>query len=150
MEEVYKYTQDELTKLGDAIVWTAILAAIHQDGVIQQSEKAEAIKQAHIRTYSTADYLKPIYQQLDSNFEQLFETYIALLPETSEEDKENFIREKLVVALSVLPELGPIFTKKFIEDIRDVYNRVFRANSNVFQIFAFPIMSSHLEKFGLK
>lgn len=149
MEDAYEYTQEELTRLGDAIVWTAILAAIHADGVIKPSEKAEAVKQTHIRSFSTQDYLRPIYKYLDTHFEQKFDTYISGLPEGIEE-KENHIRQKLEEALSILPELGPLFAGQFSKDIRDFYNRVFRADSNVFQYFAFPVISAHLQKLGLK
>lgn len=34
MIEAYEFTDEELQKLCDAIVWTTILAAIHNDGVI--------------------------------------------------------------------------------------------------------------------
>lgn len=149
MEEAYEYTEEELKKLGDAIVWTAILAAIHADGVIHPSEKAEAVKQTHIRTFSTADYLKPIYLHLDSHFERDFDAYSAQLPEEQEE-KETFIEGKLKESLAILEVIGPLFTKRFSEDIGHFYNRVFQADSNVFQYFAFPIISAHLQKFGLK
>ncbi|GAB4377617.1 MAG: hypothetical protein Kow0075_06390 [Salibacteraceae bacterium] len=148
MEEVYDYTPEELKKLGDAIVWTCILAAVHQDGVIHESEKAEAIKQTHIRSFTAPDYLKPIYKHLDQHFERDFEAYSALLPEDHEQ-REEFIQTKLQEALSILPSIGPLFTKRFSKDLKDIYNRVFRADSNVFQYFAFPIISAHLEKFGL-
>lgn len=149
MEEVYEYTEQELKQLGDAIVWTAILAAIHADGVIHSSEKAEAVKQTHIRTFSTADYLKPIYKHLESHFERDFDAYSATLPE-GQEEKETFIQGKLESALAILQSIGPLFTNQFSKDMADFYNRVFRADSSVFQIFAFPVISAHLEKFGTK
>ena len=36
MEGKYDYSDNVISKLGDAVVWTAILAAVHQDGVIHQ------------------------------------------------------------------------------------------------------------------
>jgi len=149
MEDVYEYTDEELTKLGDAIVWTAILAAIHADGIIKPSEKAEAVKQTHIRSFSTRDYLKPIYKYLDTHFEYKFDAYTDLLPEENEA-KETMIRHKIEEALNVLPGIGPLFTEQFSKDLRDFYNRVFHADSNAFQYFAFPVISAHLQKFGLK
>ncbi len=149
MEDIYEYSEEELRKLGDAIVWTTILAAIHQDGVIQDSERAEAIKQTHIRTFSTEDYLKPIYKHLDEHFERDFDAYSATLTGTQEE-KENMIQAKIEASLDILPSIGPLFTQKFGKDIKDLYNRVFQADSTVFQFFAFPVISAHLEKFGIK
>ena len=149
MQEVYTYSDEELKKLGDAIVWTAILAAIHQDGVIQPSERTEAIKQTHIRAFSTEDYLRPIYKHLDDHFEANFDSYSASLKGTQEEN-ETAVQKKIEDALEILPSIGPIFTKKFTADITDLYNRVFQADSTVFQFFLFPVISGHLQKFALK
>ncbi|MEZ4721765.1 MAG: hypothetical protein R2813_07825 [Flavobacteriales bacterium] len=149
MEEVYEFTDVELQKLGDAIVWTTILAAIHQDGIIQESEKAEAIKQTHIRTFSTPDYLKPIYKHLDDHFERDFDAYSARLSGTKVE-MEVYIQERLHESLEILPTLGPLFTQKFSKDLHHLYNKVFLADSSVFQFFALPVISAHLEKFGIK
>lgn len=149
MEDIYDYTEEELKKLGDAIVWTAILGAVHQDGVIQASERAVAIKQAHIRTFSTENYIKPIYKHLEEHFERDFDAYSLTVTGTQEE-KEALISSKIEEALSILPSIGPLFTQKFSEDLKSLYNKVFNADSNVFQFFAFPVISSHLEKFGIK
>lgn len=150
MEEVYEYSDVELKKLGDAIVWTAILAAIHTDGVINPEEKATAIRVTHIRTFSTAKYIQPIYQHLDDHFERDFDAYVAMLPDASQDEREDFIGEKLTEALSILPEIGPLFTQYFSDDLKSLFNKVFTADSNVFQIFAMPVITSHLNKFGLK
>lgn len=149
MADIYTYTDEELKNLGDAIIWTTILAAIHQDGVISRSERAEAIKQAHVRTFSTEDYLKPIYAHLEEHFEKDFDAYSNML-EGEQEEQEKMIKDKLEEALEILPSIGPLFTKKFSEDLKDLYGKVFHADSSVFQFFAFPVISTHLEKFGIK
>lgn len=149
MVEVYEYTPEELQKLGDAIVWTTIYAAIHNDGVIDESEKAEAIKITHLRAFISEDFLKPIYVHLDTHFERDFDAYTALLS-GSQEEKESFIQKKLEEALEILPEIGPLFTERFGKNISDLYNKVFHANSSVFQSFMLPVLTSHLKKFGLK
>lgn len=148
MEPTYDYTPDELRLLGEAIVWTSILAAVHQDGVIQRTERAEAIKQAHIRSFHASDYLRPIYEHLDSHFERDFDKFSSLLPE-GQDAMEAFIASRLAESLSMLEALGGAFTQKFNADLRDFYYRIFRVESNAFQFFAFPILSAHLEKFGI-
>lgn len=149
MSEVYDYTEEELRKCGDAIVWTTIFAAIHSDGVIHESEKAEAIKQTHIRSFSTADYLKPIYKHLDTHFEADFDKYSNSLS-GSQEEKEAIVQENISEALEILPTIGPLFTERFSKDIADLYNSVFHADSSIFQIFMLPVLTAHLQKFGLK
>ena len=98
MVEAYEYTDEELRKCGDAIVWTTIYAAVHNDGVVDESEKAEAIKQTHVRSFSTEAYLMPIYKHLDANFESLFDAYSSTLTGTLEE-KEELIQAKISEAL---------------------------------------------------
>lgn len=149
MVEAYDYTPEELQRLGDAIVWTTILAAIHNDGVIDESEKAEAIKITHLRSIISEDYLKPIYSHLDDHFERDFDAYSAMLVGTQEE-KEALIQEKMQEALEILPKIGPYFTERFSKNITDLYNKVFSSNSSVFQVFMLPMLTTHLKKFGLK
>lgn len=148
-KEVYKYTEEEHRKLGDAVVWTCILAAVHQDGIIQPEEKAVAVKQTHIRTYSTEEYIQPIYEHLENHFERDFEAFSAMLP-LEKSEQEPFIAVKMKECLSVLEDIGPLFAQKFSDDLRGLYNRVFQAHSSVFQLFVMPVVTAHLEKFGLK
>ena len=149
MVDAYDYTPEELQKLGDIIVWTTILAASHNDGVIDKSEKAEAIKLTHLRSIISEDYLKPIYSHLDDHFERDFDAYFASLVGTQEE-KEAMIQVKMHEALEILPKIGPLFTERFTKNVTDLYNKVFTANSSVFQAFMLPMLTSHLKKFGLK
>ncbi len=149
MEEAYEYTEEELKKLGDAIVWTTILAAVHVDGVINEHEKAEAIKQTHIRTFSTEDYFKPIYKHLEDHFENDFNRFSAELVGTQKE-KEAYAQAKVTEAMEILPLIGPIFTKRFTKEVGDLYNRVFHSDSSLLQIFLLPILTGRLERFGLK
>jgi len=150
MDEIYDYTEDQLKNLGAAVVWTALLAAIHFDGIINPEEKAEAIQIAHIRAFSTADYIKPVYMHLDSHFERDFDVYSAMIPSGTQDEKEEYIGEKITEALLVLPEIGPLFTQYFSDDLKSFYNKVFQADSSIFQTFLMPVLSGHLKKFGLK
>lgn len=146
----YNYTEDQLKQLGDAIVWTAIFAAIHVDGVIDPKEKAEAINIAHIRSFSTADYIKPFYQHLDSHFEKDFDAYSAMIPQGTQEEKESFVEAKIEEALAILPEIGPLFTKYFSDDLKSFFKKVFHADSSVLQSFFMPVLTSHLNTFSPK
>lgn len=145
MNETYEFEEEHLIKMGDAILWTTILAAVHQDGVIESEERAEAIKQTHIRTFSTEAYLKPIYEHVDKRFERDFDAYSNQLPEDYEE-KEAYIQARLNESMAVLQELGPVFSAMFSKSLKSMYNRVFNAGSNVFQIFALPVLSAYLDK----
>ncbi|MEQ9188735.1 MAG: hypothetical protein RLP15_13455 [Cryomorphaceae bacterium] len=143
MEDTYEFSAEVYKKLGDAILWTTILAAVHKDGVIEEEERAEAIKQTHVRTFSTEPYIQPIYEHLDEHFERDFDAYIKLLPEGYEE-RESFVKEQLAENLLILEGMGPVFTAEFSRDLESLFDRVFNANSSLFQTFLFPFMSGDL------
>ncbi|NQV53920.1 MAG: hypothetical protein HQ500_12095 [Flavobacteriales bacterium] len=144
MEDIYEFSADVYKKLGDAILWTTILASVHKDGVIEEEERAEAIKQTHIRSFSTEAYIKPIYEHLDVHFEKDFDSYIKDLPE-GYKAKEAFIQAKLADCLGILKDMGPVFTAEFSRDLESLFDRVFNANASLFQSFLFPFMTGHLE-----
>lgn len=144
MEDIYEYSADVYKKLGDAILWTTILAAVHKDGVIEEEERAEAIKQTHIRSFSTEPYIKPIYEHLDEHFEKDFDTYIKDLP-VEYEAKEAYIQAKLADCVAILKDMGPVFTAEFSRDLESLFDRVFNANASLFQSFLFPFMTGHIE-----
>lgn len=144
MEEKYEYEPEVYQRLGDAIVWTTILAATHSDGVIEVKERAEAIKQAHIRSFSSEDYIKPIYEHLDEHFERDFDAYIEQLPKDDHE-RDAYIRKKLEESTDYINKMGPVFASQFSADLKSLFNRVFNANATVMQSFLLPFISSHLE-----
>lgn len=146
----YEYTEDQLKQLGDAIVWTALLAAIHVDGVINPEEKAEAVSVAHIRSFSAADHIKPFYQHLDSHFEKDFDAFSSMIPDVGQEEKELFIENKIEEALSILPEIGPLFAQYFSDSLQSFFKKVFHADSSILQSFFMPVVASHLKKFSPK
>lgn len=90
-----------------------------------------------------------MYKHLDDHFERDFDAYTAALVGTREE-KESRIQAKLEEALEILPVFGPLFTERFGKNLSDLYNKVFHANSSVFQVFMLPLLIFHLKKFGLK
>jgi|GEM_PF-407250 len=148
MDQRFKYSDEQLRLLGNAIVWTTVLAAVHNDGVIMPEEKAAAVKQAHFRTFTSDAHLQPIYKRLDSHFEADFDNYSSMLPE-GDDAKEEFVKEKLQQSLKGLEGLDKFHGRTFIEELRDLFDRVFKADSSIFQLFAFPIVSAHLDQFGL-
>ena len=145
MEGKYDCSVNVISKLGDALVWTAMFAAVHQDGVIHEEASAVAIKQAHFRTFSSEEYLQSIYEKLDLHFESDFDRYSVMLPEEYA-NKEAIIQKKLEESVDILNEIGPVFTTEFSKCLESFYDKVSNANSTVFQSFAFPLRSNHLDR----
>ncbi len=89
-----------------------ILAAIHTNGAIDETEKAEALKLTHIRSFNSEPFLKPVYPHLDDYFERNFDVYSAILTGNKEE-KEATIQTKLNEALEILSVTGLIYSECF-------------------------------------
>lgn len=148
-ESIYEFSQEELTKLSDAIVWTALLAAVHEDGVISESERAEAIKLTHIRTFNTREYIKPIYQYLEKHFEARFNEFHEMLG-LNDEDNRKYIERKIQECLEILDIMDQFFVQRFLYSLESFYKHIFHADSTVLQYFAFPVISAHLKKVETK
>jgi hypothetical protein len=64
--------------------------------------------------------------------------------------KKEYIQGKLEKATEILPIIGPLFPERFTRDLGKLYNRVFSADSSIFQLFMMPILTNRLDKFGRK
>lgn len=144
VKELKNLSEEERRKVLDAPVWIALHAAFSKDGEIDPAEKSEAIKQAHFRTYSTPVDLHTYYKAVDENFADRFTELGKSVPE-GDEESEKFISAKVEECTGIIQKLKyDDFAEKLLEDLQDFYKYVFKANSNVFQYFAFPLITNAL------
>jgi hypothetical protein len=138
-------TEDELNHLLDAPVWLSLLAALANDGVIEPAEKAEAIKLAHLRSFTSPKSLREFYEQVDARFEKRFDAFVARLPE-GKEDREVYIEAQIKVMHAILPKLDEDIASSLEESLESFYKRIFNSEKSFFQYFALPVFSSRLDK----
>ena len=144
VKELKNLTEEDQKKVLDAPIWISLHAAVSKDGEIDPAERSEAIKQAHFRTYSSPVDLHTYYKAVDENFADRFEEYSKLLPE-DEEEAEKFISEKVEEITQIIVKLEKNeFAEQLLKDLQEFYRYVFRSNSNVFQYFAFPLITNAL------
>ena len=128
-----------------APVWISLFAAYRHDGEIDPSEKTEAIKQAHFRTFTSPNSLHAYYEVVDQDFEAKFERFNNALPE-GDEARDNFLEEKIKSIVEIIKNLSDEWVSKaLMEDLNEFYLKVFRADSSIFQYFALPLISKRLE-----
>jgi len=88
-----KLTPEELDLLLNATIFVSLLAA-SSDSEIFEEEKADAIKLAHLRTFTSDPALHEYYKEVEKTFAEKIEDFDKKLPKGSEE-RGIILREKL-------------------------------------------------------
>lgn len=136
--------EDQLILLKSPAI-VALLAAISDDGIVSKGEKAEAIKLAHVRTYSSPEILRNFYTKAESHFVEVFETELANLPE-GQKEKEEYLEAKLTDLNLVLPKLNQVYAKELVASLKSFSKHIFETNSSVLEYFLLPIFMNKIEK----
>ena len=135
--------EQEILLRAPAIV--TLIAAISDDGKVSESEKAESIKLAHLRTYSSPDILHNYYKKVDEVFEAYLQEEYDHLPENWEE-KEKYLEERLTSLNTVLPKLNEVYAKELVVSLKSFARHVFRSNEGYLEHFLMPIFMNKIEK----
>lgn len=125
----------------------AILAAISDDGEVSENEKADAVKLSHLRTYTSPEILHNYYKEVELVFEENFSYVMANLPESWEE-KEQYLKSRIVVVNSILKKLDKVYAQELINSLRSFSKHVFKSNSSFLENFVLPIFMTNLDKEG--
>ena len=136
---------EERELIFSAPVWISLFAAYRHDGKIDPAEKSEAIRQSYFRTFTSPNALNAYYEVVDHNFADKFNDFNATLPD-GEEARDRFLEDKIhkiVDAVKNLPD--DWLSKVLMEDLNEFYLKVFRADNNIFQYFALPLISKRFE-----
>ncbi|MEQ8909865.1 MAG: hypothetical protein RIC95_11765 [Vicingaceae bacterium] len=123
----------------------AILAAISDDGEVSKHEKAESIKLAHFRTYTSAPILQNYYKEVDKVFESYFDEEMAQLPEEWK-DKEEHLEQKLTSLNQVLPKMDDVYAQTLVKSLKSFAKHVFKSNSSFLEYFVLPVFMNKVEK----
>lgn len=139
-------SNDELNHLLDGPVWLSLLASITNDGVVNPSEKADAVRLAHLRTFTSPKSLQEFYEKVDQRFDERFDTLHSRLTMDNENDKTLYIKAQIEIAHKVLEKLDKDIAASLEESFSSFYEHVFKADKSFFQYFALPIISNRLDK----
>ncbi len=138
----------ELGELLDTPVWLSLLAAYTGDGKVSRDERADAVKLAHLRTFTSPKSLREFYARVDDRFENRFDKLNARLPE-KQKDRIIFLEAQVKHCHKLLEKkVDQDLAIEIEESLESFYNHVFKADTSFFQYFALPIISSRLDKSG--
>lgn len=135
----------EMKKLVDIPVWLSLYAAYSADGIISESERAEAIKLAHLRTFTAPKSLQKYYESVDNHFEDRFNSLNGRLP-SNDHDRKIYLDAQIKSSYKIIEKLDPDTMESLEESLKSFYEHVFKADTSFFQFFALPVISNRLEK----
>lgn len=138
-------SEDELNHLLDAPVWLSLLAAYKNDGVVEASEKADAVKLAHLRTFTSPKSLREFYEKVDARFSERFDKLNERLT-MPVADKIIYMEAQIKVGHALLNKVDEDVASSLEESFESFYEHVFKSESSFFQYFALPIISNRLDK----
>ena len=136
-------TEQEKETLLSAPVVVSILAAISDDGMVDEEEREEAERMAKFKPYTIMPALQDYYLEVQKNFSKNFDNIFNDLPE-NEDLKKSVLREKLSSLRKVLPKLPREHAEKLVESLKSFAVYVFKTNSSVLQYFLIPILAKEL------
>lgn len=145
--EISRLSQEDRDIILRAPAIVAILAAISDDGEVSEDEKAESIKLAHLRTYSSEPILNNYYQEVDKVFDKNFDYVMSNLPETWEE-KEAYLEERIVCINEILPQFSKVYSQALVSSLKSFSKHVFKSNSSFLENFILPMFMNKVEKEG--
>ncbi len=138
-------SKDEMIDLLDIPVWLALTAAYRNDGSVSEYEKADAVRLAHLRTFTSPKSLHPYYEKVDRIFESRFEKLNKRLPK-NERDREIYLASQVKKSHALIKKLDRDVAETLEASLASFYEHVFRADKSFFQYFALPVISNRLDK----
>ncbi|MEO6883357.1 MAG: hypothetical protein ABI199_04945 [Bacteroidia bacterium] len=132
-----KLTASEQELLLNATVFVSLLAA-SSDHEVFEEEKADAIKLAHLRTFTSDPVLHEYYVEVDKHFTRNFEAFDKKLPKGNDE-REKILREKLTQVNGLLLKLGPDYAEVFHRSLDSYARHVAKSHRNALEFFFIPL-----------
>lgn len=137
--------EQEKLHLYKAPALVSVFAAHYDDGIVDSKEKTDAIRLAHLRTFTSPEILHSYYEQVDHHFEEQFDKIVTDLPQGKEERNE-FLEKQLKETGKILAKVESEFAEDLARSLKSFSRHVFRANSHFLEYFLLPGVINHIEK----
>jgi hypothetical protein len=121
-----------------APVLLSVLASC-SDQVINETQKADAIKLAHIKTFTAIPMLRPYFLEVEKNFQQEFEkTAAAFYP--FDETRRAELKAEVKMVQETLTKLNSAYAEALSNCLQRYASHVKRATHSIFRDFVFPLV----------
>lgn len=108
------------------------------DGEVNATQKKDALRLAHLKTFTAAPILLPYYREVEKTFQQHFEAAEAEYSPFSEEQRNKLLAEINKVS-KVLEKLEDEFGQTLAKSFHKYANHVKKSTHSVFQDFLIPL-----------
>jgi hypothetical protein len=133
-----KLTIQEQELLFKAPVLMSVLAS-GSDGEVNKQQKADAIKLAHIKTFTALPLLRPYYQEVEKRFREDFET-VSKTYYPFDEKKRNELKTEIGKVQQILGKINPVYAEILSKSLERYAAHVKKATHSIFRDFMFPMI----------
>ncbi len=132
-----KLTPREQELLIKAPVLVSVLASCSEHG-INQKQKADAIKLAHIKTFTALPELQPYFKEAEKNFKEHFEEATKRYYPFDEE-RRHMLKMEIKKIREIIHRLDPVYAMALSKSLERYVIHVKRATYSIFRDFIFPL-----------
>ena len=137
IKQFEKLTTDERSLLYKAPVLVSVLVSCSFNEV-NKNQEADAIKLAHLKTFTAIPLLLPYYGEVEKTFKEQFETAIKkYFP--FDEAKRNELKGEIDKVNLVIGKLDNEYALALHKSLEGYANHVKKAAHSIFQDFIFPM-----------
>ena len=137
IKQLEKLTTDERSLLHKAPVLVSVLASCSFNEV-NKNQEADAIKLAHLKTFTAIPLLLPYYREAEITFKEQFETAIKKYFPFNEA-KRNELKGEIDKVNLVIGKLDKEYAHALHKSLEGYANHVKKAAHSIFQDFIFPM-----------
>ena len=132
-----KLTKEETELLYKAPVLVSVLVS-SRDHEISNDEKADAIKLAHLKTFTADPMLISYYKEVEKNFKNYFETIVKKYT-PFDDAKREALEKEIAILNTVITKLDKPFASTLHRSLSNYAEHVKEADKSIFVSFIFPI-----------
>jgi hypothetical protein len=139
IKQLEKLSEEDRKLLFKAPVLVSVLASSAVDeAAINKSQKASAIKLAHLKTFTAMPLLLSYYAEVEKDFKRTFEEAIQkYFP--FDEDKRNELKKEMDKTSLVINKLDKEYAEALGISFERYAKHVKKASHSIFQDFIFPM-----------
>ena len=137
IKQFEKLTNEERSLLYKAPVLVSVLVSCSFNEVNKYQE-ADAIKLAHLKTFTAIPLLLPYYREVEMTFKEQFETAIKKYS-PFDEAKRNELKGDIDRVNLVIGKLDKEYAHALYQSLEGYANHVKKAAHSIFQDFIFPM-----------
>lgn len=126
-----------------APVLLSVLASCSEHG-INQKQKADAIKLAHIKTFTALPELQPYFKEVEKNFKEHFEEAAERYYPFDEEHR-YLLKMEIKNIREIISRLNPTYALALTKSLERYVIHVKKATYSIFRDFIFPLAMPDLK-----